>query len=151
MIFSVHIFMTRYLLISIEEQSGDCQVSFIKQIIFHLFIIGSSYIHDLFMTCNWLVYDLIVFTFSWFPQTCLWLVHDLSMTCSWLVHDFFMTCSWPVHDLFMTCSWLTSSWHVHVHNLCMTCPWLVPNFFKTCPWLIYDLFMTYSWLFPICS
>ena len=66
---------------------------------------SSQLVCSLFMTSldlSWLLLDLFM--------TCLQLVHNLFMICSWLVyqlvHDLFMTCLQLVHNLFMTYSWL---------------------------------------------
>ena len=63
-----------------------------------------------FFPCSWLVYIFSQFSHKLF-MTCLWLVHDLLLvftTCSWIIHSFFMSHPCLVHNLITICSSICS-------------------------------------------
>ena len=113
----------------------------------------SQLLHDLFMTCSWLVQDLLraklmAYTIqhtAYTQNNSFSQINNLFMTCSRLVDAFFMICSRLVHDLSVNHSWL-------VHNLIVTHHWLVQHLFKlgkdlymTCSQLDYNVFIICSW------
>ena len=64
-------------------------------------VLFTTFSHNLFMPCLCLVHGLLM-AWSWLA------VHNLFMTCSWIVHALFMICLWRVHDFFLASSWLSS-------------------------------------------
>ena len=116
----------------------------------HLFVNCSSFVHviltysllrglDLLITCSKLVHDFI----HDLLMTCSWIVNDLHMTCSahalavstcsWLKQNFIITSSWDVHGAFMTyyllmnCSFFIYDMSCLVHNFFIMFSWLVHN------------------------
>ena len=109
----------------------------------------------MFLTCSWVVHDLLV-TCSWY---CSQLVTDLLLTWSCFAHYQVVSAS---HHLFNTCPWLfynfgmTYSTLVQVQDFFISSYWLmtssqlVHELFLFL-WLIHDLFTTSAQFFMTCS